>query len=140
MKDDRLYLIHIRECLGRIERYTAGGRSTYDNSELVQDAVLRNLQTLAESTQRLSEGLKGQCPHVDWQGIAAFRNVLVHNYLSVDLDRVWGIVERDIPELRTAMQPLFKDLPKPPAGRRRRQAARPGRPRQQKKGPKKRKK
>ncbi len=51
MKDDRLYLIHIGECLDRIERYTAGEEADYKNSTLVQDAVIRNLQILAESSR-----------------------------------------------------------------------------------------
>jgi len=50
VKDDRLYLIHIGECLARIESYITGGKDAFFASTLIQDAVLRNLQTLAEST------------------------------------------------------------------------------------------
>jgi len=60
VKDDRLYLIHICECIGRIERYTVEGKETFLRDEKTQDAVLHNLQTLAESTQRLSDAAKGQ--------------------------------------------------------------------------------
>jgi uncharacterized protein with HEPN domain len=58
VKDDRLYLIHIFECLARIDRYTAEGKEAFMRDCKTQDAVLRNLQTLAESTQHLSSGLK----------------------------------------------------------------------------------
>ena len=54
MKDDRVYLQHILRCISRIEEYTRGGRDTFFSSTLVQDAVIRNLQTLAESTQRVN--------------------------------------------------------------------------------------
>jgi uncharacterized protein with HEPN domain len=50
--------------------------------DTLQDAVLRNLQTLPEATQRLSDKLKAAHPQVEWDRIAAFRNVLVHNYLG----------------------------------------------------------
>ena len=50
-------------------------------SDLVQDAVVRNLQTLAESSQKLSEKVKNTQTGVDWRAIAGFRNVLVHDYL-----------------------------------------------------------
>jgi len=43
---------------------------------------------MAESTQRLSENLKAKHPDVEWRQIAAFRNVLVHDYLGIDLDRI----------------------------------------------------
>ena len=83
MKDDKLYLIHIGECIQRIETYVAGGRESFATSTLIQDAVLRNLQTLAESTQRLSNALKAAHPEVNWRDISGFRNVLVHDYLCV---------------------------------------------------------
>ena len=62
MRDDRLYLIHIAECIERIERYTAPGHDAFLSDSLIQDAVLRNLHTLSESTQRLSDGLKDEYP------------------------------------------------------------------------------
>lgn len=52
MKDDRLYLIHIRECIERVETYTRGGREEFFGDNKTQDAVVRNLQILAESTRR----------------------------------------------------------------------------------------
>lgn len=110
MKDDKLYLIHIRECIERIEKYTAGGgKDALLASTLVQDAVMRNLQTMAESTQRLSDAAKETHPEVDWYKIPGFRNVLVHGYLGVDLDRVWIIVERDLPGLNRAITSVLKE-------------------------------
>ena len=46
MKDDAVYVQHILECLARIEHYTAGGRAGFMASPLIQDGVIRNLQTL----------------------------------------------------------------------------------------------
>jgi uncharacterized protein with HEPN domain len=62
MKDDRLYLIHITECIQRIEQYTAEGRAAFLADTRTQDAALRNLHTLAESTQRISADLKAAHP------------------------------------------------------------------------------
>lgn len=76
MKDDRLYLIHITECIERIMRYTALGGETFFSDTLIQDAVLRNLHTLSESTQRLSDALKAEHPEVNWTSIAAYSLML----------------------------------------------------------------
>ena len=43
---------------------------------------MRNLQIMAESTQRLSDAIKEAHPEVDWYKISGFRNVLVHGYLG----------------------------------------------------------
>jgi uncharacterized protein with HEPN domain len=58
MKDDVLYLRHIAECIRRIEANVTGGREAFMASHTLQDAVLRNLQTMTESTQCLSDVLK----------------------------------------------------------------------------------
>jgi uncharacterized protein with HEPN domain len=106
VKDERLYLIHIRECIARIEQYTAEGREAFFADTKTQDAVMRNLQTLAEATQRLSGDLKAAHPEVDWRGISGLRNILVHDYLGINLVRVWEIVERDLPALKGQIEML----------------------------------
>jgi len=110
MKDDKLYLIHMIECIQRVEKYTSGGRDTFLNSELIQDAVIRNLQVMAESSQRISEDLQSRYSNVAWFKIAGFRNVLVHDYLGVDLDKVWAIIERDLPPLKSSISLILKEL------------------------------
>jgi uncharacterized protein with HEPN domain len=51
---DHVMLAHMGQCIERIREYTAGDRSHFEASRLTQDAVIRNLQTLTESSQRLS--------------------------------------------------------------------------------------
>lgn len=105
MKDDRLYLIHISESVDRIESYTAGlDFSAFKKQAMVQDAVLRNLQVLAESTQRLSEDFKSRNPEIEWYQIAGLRNILVHDYLGIDLETVWAVVENNLPELKEVIR------------------------------------
>jgi uncharacterized protein with HEPN domain len=71
--------------------------------------VLRNLQVLAESTQRLSDGSKARRPEVDWRAIAGFRNVLVHDYLGVDAAAIWKVVQADLPVLKEAVANMLAD-------------------------------
>jgi uncharacterized protein with HEPN domain len=73
VKDDRLYLVHIGECIARIEQFTSEGKDAFMADAKTQDAVLRNLQTLAESTQRLSETQRRPIPTrtgAAWPGFA----------------------------------------------------------------------
>lgn len=110
MKDDRVYLIHIRECIERIQQYTEGGAEAFFSDTKTQDAVLRNLHTLSESTQHLSLHLKSAYPEVDWRGISGFRNILVHDYLGVNLVRVWEVVERDLQDLKAKILDIMLEL------------------------------
>ena len=80
-------------------------------SELVQDAVVRNLQVLSESTTRLSEQIKATEPAVPWLEIKAFRNWLTHWYLAMDLDTVWEVIRQNLPELDDAVPRMRALLP-----------------------------
>ena len=113
MKDDRLYLLHISECIATIEEYTEGGEGAFFKDRKTQDAVLRNLQIMAESSQRLSSQLRDSHPEMDWRKIAGFRNVLVHDYLGINIRLVWGIVTRDLPVLKQRISAMLADVPGP---------------------------
>lgn len=96
----------IAERLRRIDEFTQGTARTIEDSLLVQDAVLRNLQTLSESTSRLSEAIKDTEPDIPWEDIKSFRNVVTHDYLKVDLDIVRRVIENDLPPLAEALARL----------------------------------
>jgi len=107
---DRVLLTHMRDCLDRILEYTNAERSRFEASRLVQDGVIRNLQTLAESSLRLSSEIKATEPQVPWRELAGFRNVIVHGYLGVDLGAVWLVVEKDLPALTEAVNRMATHL------------------------------
>lgn len=105
-----MLLAHMLDCLERILEYTNAERACFDASRLVQDAVIRNLQTLAESSQRLSSEIKLTEPQIPWRELAGFRNVIVHGYLGVDLGAVWLVVEQDLPALTQAVSRMITRL------------------------------
>jgi uncharacterized protein with HEPN domain len=110
LKEDRLYLIHIQEAIARIEEYTREGEDVFLEDHKTQDAVLRNLHTLAESAQRISNDLKSRHPQVDWRILSAFRNVVVHDYLGISLDRIWDTIVNDLPVLKKNISSILVSL------------------------------
>ncbi len=107
---DRLLLDHMLECIARICEYAGQDRQAFFGSTLIQDAVARNLQTLAESSQRLSDASKAAEPTIAWRDIAGFRNVLVHGYLAINLDAVWRVVDQDLAPLAQALERMRNSL------------------------------
>jgi uncharacterized protein with HEPN domain len=93
---------------------SAQGQAAVFASRTLQDAILRNLQILCESTQRVDEQYKREHVEIAWQSIAGMRNVLVHDYFAVDFETVWQIVERDLPLLEQAMYLILAELPEMP--------------------------
>jgi uncharacterized protein with HEPN domain len=110
MNLDLLHLVFIQECIQRINEYVGDGEKAFLASRLIQDAVLRNLQTLSESTQRLSDDLKAQHSRIDWRRLSGFRNILVHDYLGVDVLKCWAIIEDELPDLEKEVAEMIRRI------------------------------
>ena len=107
---DRLYLAHILECIENVEQDVQGIRQRLERDRTIRDAVLRNLQILAESTQRLSDSIKATQPQIPWIQIEGFRDRLVHDYFCIDLELVWRVVEQHLPSLKAAITTMLQSL------------------------------
>ncbi len=96
---DDLYLEHVLQAIGLIERFTAGGREVFFTDVMVQSAVIRQLEIVGEAVRRLSDDLRTRETTVPWRDIAGTRDKLIHGYFSVKLDVVWNVVVQDLPTL-----------------------------------------
>ncbi|WP_047985872.1 HepT-like ribonuclease domain-containing protein [Ornithinibacillus californiensis] len=110
MKNDKIYLLHILECIINIESYIPNGENDFFSSKLIQDAVIRNLEIVGEATKRVSKDFREQHSHVPWREMAGLRDVLIHDYFGVDNEIVWNVVEKEIPLLKDKISDLLDRL------------------------------
>ncbi|MBI5910085.1 MAG: DUF86 domain-containing protein [Betaproteobacteria bacterium] len=96
---DKLYVVHIAEAIERIRRYTAAGRAAFMEDDMIQSAVVRQIEIIGEAARNLSSELRSDEQAVPWRKIIGTRDRLIHGYSEVNLDAVWAIVERDLAEL-----------------------------------------
>ena len=108
MKDDRLYLEHIRDAIAKVRAYTAGGRDEFMRNSLIQDGVIRNFEIIGEASKQLSDDVKGKHPEIPWSDIARFRDFLIHHYMGVNPKRIWDVIETHLPALRKAAEERLK--------------------------------
>jgi uncharacterized protein with HEPN domain len=109
VKDDRAYLLHVRDAIDAVLAYTTGGRAQFFTDRKTQDAVIRNLEIIGEAVKHLSEDVTSAHPDVPWRQIAGMRDKLVHDYFGVDLELVWQVVEQELPSLRARVDPVPRD-------------------------------
>ena len=107
MKSDRERLLDISEAIDRIQRYSGRGREEFAGDELLQTWVLHHLQIIGEAVGRLSDSLKEQHPEIPWRQIVAMKNILVHDCFAIDVNEVWNVVERDLPDLKTKVDSVL---------------------------------
>jgi uncharacterized protein with HEPN domain len=111
VKDQRVYLGHIRDAINDIEEYALVGRDVFMADRMRQDAVIRKLEIIGEAVKKLTDPTKQRHPEIPWKQIAGMRDRLTHDYFGVDLMLVWRVVERDLRALRTAVEGLLAHHP-----------------------------
>ncbi len=112
MKKDRIYLKHILDAIGKISQYVSVGYEQFMAHSHWQDATMRQLEIIGEATKHLSEETRNKHPDVPWRRIAGLRDVLIHDYMGVDLEAVWEVTQRNLPELEVKIRDVLTELEK----------------------------
>ena len=74
---------------------------------LRQSAILYQISIMGEATKRLSREFRQLHSEVPWDDVAGMRDIIAHQYDRVDLDIVWQVIQRNIPELLDMITPLL---------------------------------
>jgi uncharacterized protein with HEPN domain len=110
-RDVHLYVDDILTAIAAIETYTAGiGIQDFVATPVVRDAVIRQLEIIGEAVGHLPQPILDQYPDIPWRRIVGLRNRLIHGYFGVILERVWAVIEQDLPALRVTMQEIQERL------------------------------
>ena len=108
MKDDKVYLLHIRDAIQSIFDYTAAGKENFLKTKLIQDGVIRNLEIIGEAVKNVSDALKSKYKDMRWKQIAGMRDKMIHQYFGVNLEIVWEVVAKDLPPLQKKIEEILK--------------------------------
>jgi uncharacterized protein with HEPN domain len=110
MRDDRERILDMLEAIENIERHSGKGREAFERDELIQTWVVHHLEIIGEAASRLGAGFRATHSEVPWSEIVAMRNVIAHEYFGIDLDEIWQVAERDLPELKQKLNRIVEEL------------------------------
>jgi uncharacterized protein with HEPN domain/predicted nucleotidyltransferase len=110
-RDSRLFVQDILESIAKIEEYTQDlSQNDFFQNSQAQDAVVRRLEIIGEAVKNLPRDFRLKFPDVPWQKIAGMRDVLIHGYFGVDLNRVWQVIEQDLPDLKRRVSQMLDEM------------------------------
>ena len=111
MKDNKIYLLHVLDAINKIGEFTAN--ISYENfvkNDLIQSAVIRQIEIIGEAANKLSFDLKDKYKNVPWQDVMGMRHKLIHGYFGVDVEIIWETLRKDVPILKRDVEKILKDL------------------------------
>lgn len=108
-RDYRTYFEDILEAIDKIERYTDKlSFGEFQDSELVIDGVVRNLEIIGEAVKRIPTEIRIKHQEIEWNKIAGLRDILIHAYFSVDVEILWDIVINKLPDLKSKASQIME--------------------------------
>lgn len=109
MKNDRMYLEHIREAVEKCLRYTRDlSFEDFVHDDMRTDAVVRQLEIIGEAARQLSNEFCDDHPQIPIRDMVDMRNVLIHDYAGVNLSIVWETCKKDLPQLCDQIHSLLE--------------------------------
>ncbi|MBS3970702.1 MAG: DUF86 domain-containing protein [Clostridia bacterium] len=101
----------VLEAICKIEEYTDSlTKEEFLKSHLIQDAVLRRLEIIGEAVKNIPSEVRNIYSDIPWKQMAGMRDVLIHDYFGVNLERVWLTVKKDLPKVKPKINAVLKDL------------------------------
>jgi len=109
-KDWRVRVEDMLEAIERVGRYVDGlSEKQFLADDRTQDAVIRNLEILGEASKRIPFAILQRHPAIPWSRIADMRNILVHEYHSVDPAIILDAARHDLPPLTAPLRAMLED-------------------------------
>jgi uncharacterized protein with HEPN domain len=109
-KDEEVLLNPVLEAIEHIDKYTEDmTREEFLEDEKTQDAVIRRLEIIGEAIKNMPKEFREENEESLWEGAAGMRDILIHQYFSVDTEVVWNTVEKTVPELKENIEDMKED-------------------------------
>jgi uncharacterized protein with HEPN domain len=107
LRDPYERLHDVQEAILHILKYTSQVSDSFYQDELVQTWVIHHLEIIGEDVRTIPQDFRNLHPEIPWKQMNAMRNILVHLYFEINLDRVWAVVERDLPDLKSSVDAIL---------------------------------
>ena len=106
-----LFINDILENIENIEVFLSNlNKEELSKNKLKRYAIIRALEIIGEANKNIPQSFREKYPKVPWRDISGFRDVVIHGYFQVNIDKVWRVIKEDLPDLKQKILKVKKDL------------------------------
>jgi uncharacterized protein with HEPN domain len=101
----------IKDILHNIEQILKASKNKtltdFENDFILVAAVIRWLEVIGEASKYVSKDIKNKYSDIPWKEMAGMRDVAIHDYADIKIDRIFYTVKKDIPPLKEKMEKII---------------------------------
>lgn len=103
------YIADIAAAIDEVNEFTLDMTfEVFSNDKKTVNAVIRSLEVVGEASKHIPIDFRDEHPEIPWKQMAGMRDVLIHDYMGVDLMTVWKVVRERLPELKPMIAALHQ--------------------------------
>lgn len=107
----KMFIEDILDSINKIEKYIGTLKYVdFEKDSLVIDAVTRNLEIIGEAANNVPENVRLVHPEIPWNRMIGLRNVAIHEYFGLDLEIIWEIISKNLPEIKGLIVDVLKKI------------------------------
>lgn len=105
------YLIDLLDVMDKAQGFTTGlDYETFRDDDKTLFAVVRALEIVGEAVKHIPDSVREENPDIPWKDMAGMRDVLIHDYFSVDAQTIWLTVTKKIPQVKPLIEKMLEEL------------------------------
>jgi len=106
-RDIRLFIEDISESIKNIDDFSKElDKKKFSKDKLRQSAIIRQLEIIGEAVKSIPNTFRDNYPQIPWKDIAGFRDILSHAYFGINIDRVWNVIKKDLPNIKKEIEKI----------------------------------
>lgn len=78
----------------------------FENDFVLVSAIIRWLEIIGEASKYIAKDIKDRYPQIPWKEMAGMRDVAIHDYADIKVDRIYNTVKKDIPLLKQQIEKI----------------------------------
>lgn len=92
------------------KKFFGDNYSKFENDSIYQNAILTPVTQIGELVKKLPLEFRTEYDQIPWRNIAGMRDIVVHNYETIDKTILWNVADKETDKIKEFCQEILKEV------------------------------